>query len=129
MPKSRSLPAAALIFLFLLSGPVSAAGSNSIVGLPAWDKVPSPGGGLLGVAAVAAADAWAVGPATDYRPGGLPLTLHWDGSRWTRIRNSCGYGLAEVDASASDNVWAVGGSDPCHWDGTTWTHFPPARGP
>src|SRR5207237_799301 len=50
---------------------------------------------LTGVAAVAPDDVWAVGSATDFHPGGTPLIVHWNGTRWTRVPNDCGMGLTE----------------------------------
>jgi hypothetical protein len=96
----------------------------------AWRAVPTPNVGgkavqneLTGVAVIAPNDAWAVGTATDFRPGAVPLTFHWDGSRWTRVPSpQCGFGLTEVDALGSNDVWAVGPGDFCHWDGVQWTH-------
>ncbi|HEY1331094.1 MAG TPA: carboxypeptidase-like regulatory domain-containing protein [Actinomycetota bacterium] len=99
----------------------------------AWRIVPTPnaaGGSthnsLTGVAAVATDDAWAVGTASTFRPGLLAITLHWDGSTWTKVRNSCGQGLSDVVAESSSDVWAVGGDHTCHWNGTTWTPLPAA---
>src|SRR5207237_1923450 len=70
----------------------------------AWKIVPTPNVGtnstqdeLTGVVAIGADDAWAVGTATDYRPGGLPLTLHWDGSHGTRRSHRRASGVAVID--------------------------------
>jgi Carboxypeptidase regulatory-like domain len=84
---------------------------------------------LTGVAAVAPDDVWAVGSATDFHPGGTPLILHWNGSRWTSVRNDCGTGLTEVDARGPGDVWAVGGAGTCHWNGTVWKDIPAASDP
>jgi hypothetical protein len=76
--------------------------------------------GLFDVKAIAADDAWAAG----YQNSGIdPLTMHWDGERWSVVLTPAPasspilYGL---DATASDDVWAVG-SFALHWDGTHWT--------
>ena len=102
----------------------------------AWTIVPTPNlsgssthNELTGVATIAPTDAWAVGSATDYSPGGHALTYHWDGSAWRSVRNSCGVGLSEVAALGSNDVWAVGGTNTCHWNGTRWTRFPAAPAP
>jgi hypothetical protein len=59
-----------------------------------WSVVPSPDPGgvsndndLWGVAAVAAADVWAVGGVGSFLDpdNSYPLALHWDGSAWTQI--------------------------------------------
>jgi hypothetical protein len=59
------------------------------------------------------------------------LILHWDGLRWSRVAspNPDPYTfLLEVDAHASDDVWAVGSSGDSnlilHWDGAAWTQVP-----
>ena len=80
-----------------------------------WKQVsaPTPAGGpaLLGVAAVSARSAWAVGVI-----GGNPyrtLILHWNGTAWRRVpspspgsaSNDVLYGVA---ATSARNAWAVG---------------------
>jgi hypothetical protein len=98
-----------------------------------WQIVPTPNEGtksttnvLTGVAAIAANDAWAVGTSTSWPQGPLALTLHWNGSVWSRVRNSCGQGLSDVTAVSSTDVWAVGGGDTCHWNGSAWSRVPAA---
>ncbi len=111
-----------------------------------WTRVASPDPGsegnyLSGVSAVSATDAWAVGEYWHYdkttaKPAEKTLTLHWDGTRWKKVkspnsslthhvRNS----LSDVSAASPSDVWAVGGywSRPSsfhlmilHWDGTSW---------
>jgi hypothetical protein len=66
---------------------------------------------LLGVAAPASDDAWAVGSTSV--PGSYrPLVLHWDGIAWTEaptpVEGSAG--LAAVAASPAGDLWAVGSS-------------------
>lgn len=58
----------------------------------AWTRVhsPNPGGpsnlnDLYGVVAASATDVWAVGDYWRHRER-FPLVLHWDGSRWSRLR-------------------------------------------
>jgi hypothetical protein len=92
-----------------------------------WTRIPSPNSGnsesrndLLAVAVVSSTDAWAVGQFVDVSLS-RALTLHWDGTAWRRIANSCGSGLNGVTALASNDVWAVGGNVLCHWNGTRWT--------
>jgi hypothetical protein len=106
-----------------------------------WSIVPSPKIGnesiVLGGAAVAANDVWAVG---EYWPGGpnQTLTMHWDGNQWSIVPspnpngNGWFYGATAI---ASNNVWAVGNwgtsgntSRPQtlteHWDGSAWQVVP-----
>ncbi len=87
----------------------------------AWSVVTSPNNGtsdnkLLGVAAVSATNAWAVG--FGIPTGGAPaqsLAEHWDGSTWSIVTSDnpdLGFiGLSGVTALPGSNVWAVGGQD------------------
>jgi hypothetical protein len=92
---------------------------------------------LHDVTAVASTDAWAVGLRHDGTQS--PLALHWDGVRWRDVPTAPAdgqAGLIAVDATASDDVWAVGGSlllgKPAsrvvthvqHWDGRAWSIVP-----
>jgi len=84
---------------------------------------------LNGVEAIAADDVWAVGFA-----GGDTLTLHWNGSTWSRVaspNNPAGTNeRLDVAAGGPDDVWAVGGVDAgdpfpgttlvLHWNGAKW---------
>ncbi|MEX2459510.1 MAG: carboxypeptidase-like regulatory domain-containing protein [Actinomycetota bacterium] len=101
-----------------------------------WARVPSPNRGtaddsniLTGVASITATDAWAVGTFSNFASGGQALTLRWNGSQWTDVPNTCGFGLQDVFALSSTNVWAVGGNNTCRWNGSTWTRFAPAPPP
>jgi hypothetical protein len=91
---------------------------------------------LKSVSVLSANDVWAVGTAAtgntnDYET----LTLHWDGSVWSRVSSPSveNYDtiLQSVHASAPDDVWAVGyigyynydhtyNTLALHWDGTSW---------
>jgi len=89
---------------------------------------------LLNVAAIAPADAWAVG----YRPtegGDRTLAMHWDGALWRVVPVPdfpLGGRLLDVSALSSADVWAVGyyvtlgAIRPLtvHWDGTSWRQVP-----
>lgn len=78
---------------------------------------------LSGVWAASPTDAWSVGADAS----GLAL-YHWNGSQWlhTDLPAPGRVTMRAVWGSASDDVWAVGGSmdsgDPgvWHWDGGTW---------
>ncbi|MEN3359722.1 MAG: hypothetical protein V7637_3704 [Mycobacteriales bacterium] len=99
----------------------------------AWRLVPTPPlpgtARFAAVAAVSAADVWAVGQLVDAE---TPFAEHWDGTRWTQVplpatgRDSL---LSGVTAVAGGNVWAVGTQRVTrtlveHWDGTAWTVVP-----
>jgi hypothetical protein len=102
----------------------------------AWKKVDSPGNvagassELLGVAAVSASDAWAVG---DSGPVGQPLILHWNGRSWAKVASPSFTGGADLNAVAATSkaVWAVGTASvaPYHtvilrWSGSSWARVP-----
>lgn len=101
-----------------------------------WSIVPSPNpgtqiNGLLGVAAIAMDDVWAVG----YYSGiGTQepidtLVLHWDGSRWSQVPSPNVAGganqLIGITALSADDIWAVGfaGGGPLamRWNGSAWS--------
>lgn len=112
-----------------------------------WQLVASPNQGqsnnaLQAVAAVSAADAWAVG---DYfnTHAGVQQTLieQWNGTTWQVVAspNTGAYlnELTAVAAISSTDVWAVGYSQNSreapfqtlieHWDGTGWSVVPGAN--
>ena len=88
---------------------------------------------LLGVAAVAPDEAWAVGGVGDPAEPTSTLIERWDGKRWNLIDSPDGGQvvnvLQAVDATADNDAWAVGRSSDGsvdrplieHWDGTAWT--------
>lgn len=100
-----------------------------------WTRVSSPNPGvaniLYGIAAVSAADLWAVGYEWISQSTWVPLILHYDGQSWSPVDQSqLQFGiLSSVLALATDDVWAVGwiGQVPniqgltLHWNGTSWT--------
>ena len=96
-------------------------------------------GGLNAIAAISSTDVWAVGeqPKPAGAPSGVPLTMHWDGSAWSVVRNAgptlaWSSWLSNVVAITPRDVWAFGGqyaSPPDqqapqvlveHWDGAQW---------
>ncbi len=120
-----------------------------------WSQVPTPpsGGysGLVGVTALSADDVWAVGSVgvdTGKRITLRTLTIHWDGTAWTRLpspspatpytpADSVDDSLAAVAGVSSQDVWAVGAyyfvaADgnhalhplALHWDGSRWKQVP-----
>ncbi len=99
---------------------------------------------LYGVHAVASDDVWAVGSAGAVQSPGS-LAEHWDGTAWSVVRTpnpvqgaDDGNVLDSVDATGSDDVWAVGShihrgginTRPLilHFDGSRWRRVPPPPG-
>jgi hypothetical protein len=87
-------------------------------------------GGLNGVAATSASNAWAVG-ATDTNE---PLAVRWNGTTWKRVptpdlggNGAVSGDFGGVAATSADNAWAVGTFGLMvyftlieHWNGTAW---------
>ena len=108
----------------LAGGPAHAAAR------PAGRQYSTPGG-LTGVAATSAANAWAVGYAGRLF-GSKVLLLHWNGAKWSRITGPAvltGAGaLTGITVVSAKDAWAVGyyrnaGHDQTlvlHWNGTAW---------
>jgi hypothetical protein len=94
---------------------------------------------LRSVTVISPGDLWVVGGWTS--DVGHTLAVHWDGASWTAAQvpdtDATGeYGLNAVDATASNDVWAVGSitsrlgttkTTPLllHYDGLTWTEQQP----
>jgi hypothetical protein len=104
---------------------------------PSWEVVQSADPSdvpdtLLGVTALAATEAWAVGGSGDPMAPVDVLIERWDGSAWTAEEGpspgSQTNELLDVDASGPGDVWAVGrtasgfGDRPLalHYDGIQW---------
>src|SRR6266581_6951251 len=100
----------------------------------AWSIVASPTtgiveGNLLGVAAVATNDVWAVGNASNASGAFQTLTLHWDGTAWSIVASPSPDGafndLFGVAAVSTSDVWAVGDSGSGtlieQWNGSSWS--------
>ncbi len=98
---------------------------------------PSPGpqgNDLLGVVALSANDAWAVGTAANNKGSYQTLTEHWSGSSWNVVsspnvaKNGVFWGVAALPSSS--NLWAVGTYGKgksglartltAQWNGTNW---------
>jgi hypothetical protein len=98
-----------------------------------WSLVPIPtlplGATLYDLVAISGNDVWVVGSTSSQ----TTLTMHWNGSQWSVIPSPNGDPAASrlnaVDASSSNNVWAVGSSAfedygvglAMRWDGIQWT--------
>jgi hypothetical protein len=94
-----------------------------------WTVVPTPDAGvgdnhLVGVEALAANDAWAVGRAShSTQPFVRPLALRWNGTAWSVAGTPVlGGRFDAVDGSAATSVWAVGARDVDLGGGTVTTH-------
>ncbi len=108
-----------------------------------WSLVPSPSLNKIGaysannqlvdVVAIAPNDVWAVGTATTI-VAGEALTLHWDGTQWSIVRNPgmsprfYDANLLGITAVTASDVWAVGQITTseeqnfiANWNGTAWT--------
>lgn len=103
-----------------------------------WTAMPSPNESpaydtLYAVKVIGPNDAWAVGQSAGPNIPPQPLTLHWDGTEWSKVRGpnlnqgQSGYvgytALLAVDAVASDDVWTVGYYEggPSYYDRRTLT--------
>jgi hypothetical protein len=95
-----------------------------------WRNVRTPNGGdtngLLGVSAVSATDAWAVGYASASAEA-RGIIQHWDGVTWTTAVALHHAILNDIDTLGSADAWAVGYDDHeppsvliVRWDGTSW---------
>lgn len=110
----------------------------------AWSVIKSPVAGaigtqLSGVAAVSPRDAWAVGTycprdCINSQQRSLALILHWDGTRWTRVKTPSPCAgmnfLHSVTARSRTVAWAVGECDGrngtlhplvLRWNGKSWS--------
>ena len=89
-------------------------------------------GGLAGVAATSATNAWAVG-STGSSLSPKPLIVHWNGTIWKQAPSSGlpSGELRAVAATSASNAWAVGSTTSgqsliLHWNGTSWKRVPSA---
>jgi hypothetical protein len=92
----------------------------------------STAGGLYGVAAASARQAWAVGYAGDGYPMKV-LMLHWNGAKWSRVTSPSvltGNGdLSAITVVSAKDAWAVGATGGSlhshtlimHWNGSAWS--------
>ena len=105
-----------------------------------WSKVTSPNPGtqynvLQAVRAVSAQNAWAVGNYVDDQGAYRTLILHWNGTKWSRVKSpdpSAGDSELNATSGASPtNGWAVGhfyytpglqyATLTVHWNGHAWS--------
>jgi hypothetical protein len=131
-----------LVAAFGGGGPVpiaspSATSTPVVSCTPSWETVPSPdpedgGSLLLGVSAIAADDAWAVGGTGDPVEPTRTLAIRWNGAEWDAVGTPNAGAVANrfdaVDALSPDAAWAVGRSSDgvgdaplvAVWDGAAW---------
>jgi hypothetical protein len=105
-----------------------------------WKQVTSPDPGtsarynaLSGVTATSASNAWAVGYYVNSAYVAQTLTMHWNGTTWSKVASpdlGTNNELAAVKATSKTNAWTVGYYDTTayvaqtltmHWNGTTWS--------
>ena len=121
-------PVMLLAVWLLLAGVVS--GSAPLAAAAARAGSPGPAasfsivGGLSGVAAISATDAWAVG----YTGASKTLIVHWNGKTWTRVPSPGGI-FRGVAATSARSAWAVGSTANgkaliARWNGQVWTQVP-----
>jgi len=135
-----------LLWIVVIASPADAAADDP------WEEVSTPNPGTFGsfanelhaVEGIAANDVWAVGAfdTGPYLTSRATLALHFDGTSWSTVStpNPDGAGtgvdidrhlLFDVEALASNDVWAVGVGESIdqlgalsvvlHWDGTAWS--------
>jgi hypothetical protein len=89
-------------------------------------------GGLSAVHALSPTDVWAVGSYLDDAALPQPFAEHYDGNKWSIVPTpdlgADESALTDVDAVASNAVWAVGFADTAtvveRWNGSTWARVP-----
>jgi len=130
----RVLAPLAGLLVAILSLLVVGPGASGLVCGPSWSTVASSEhlNKPRAIATIASNDIWVVGSTRKTEDLIRTGAEHWDGSSWSQIPTpDVGAGenaLNGVDASASNNVWAVGYSEVSgrystlieHWDGTQW---------
>jgi hypothetical protein len=96
----------------------------------AWTLVNSPDltqGTLVGVTALSATSAWAVGGTMRGSQPAQTVIERWNGKSWALVPSPAAGFLASVTATSARNAWAVGFSPGDatgvieHWAGSSWT--------
>ena len=140
--KAGHFPAAvavAAVLLGTLAAFTPAASAHGSDPKPAIARVPRLAptfeGGLGGVAATSASDAWAVGAYSFGSNSSGVLILHWNGKAWRRVTapSPLDSELLGVTVTSATNAWAVGDYTNNtineytlieHWNGRAWTRVP-----
>ena len=137
--------------IWLTRAPAASHGSAQSAGVELVPAAQQADGRLLGVSAVSANSAWAVGVSCELcgisAQLGRALIMHWDGTTWSRVRSPSPGGSAYLGAVSSGpggRAWAVGDYCPSdcsgsitglrtlilRWNGTAWSRVPsPSPGP
>ena len=95
------------------------------IAVPSSVRMPA---ALSDVSASGMRNAWAVGAEHETSLNvGVPLILHWNGSRWSKVTvpGLTGRGnLSSVSAPSRRDVWILGtdasGTVLLHWNGSSW---------
>jgi hypothetical protein len=110
-----------------------------------WKSIDTPTPGnfseLKEIAAVSSTDIWAAGTYVDDANSNHIYLQHWDGDKWSIVREVDYPGqesIADLAAIGPDDVWAVGSktdettglAEPLleHWNGITWSNIPAPEG-
>jgi len=96
-----------------------------------WAQISTPtaNGALDGISCTSASSCWAVGNVGNGQTFPRPLTVHWNGSAWTKVGtpNVPRDVLNAVSCTSAANCWAVGDyarfnrTLAIHWNGGNWT--------
>ncbi|MGO8956673.1 MAG: PQQ-binding-like beta-propeller repeat protein [Streptosporangiaceae bacterium] len=138
IPKIATRPIVLLAVPLLLAG-VAAAPATGAAAAASRTRLTAPvasvslSGGLLGVSALSASSAWAVGDAGTYPHTGA-LIVRWNGKSWKQVPSPhpAGSVLRHVVATSARNAWAVGyygiGARTktliLRWNGAGWKQVP-----
>lgn len=133
-----SIAALAHTDLWILAQKVQRASGSSRTTLAHWDgrhwllsdlSSVGPGIALAALKGPGTGDLWGAGSISDTSHNvALPLMLHWDGVRWTRISVPSPENDSWLDALqvvSTTDIWAAGATGTNgifleHWDGKTW---------
>ena len=131
-PAKGVIAAGVLVAVVAAGVALSAGHSHRSGGLVTVAASFSIAGGLAGVAATSANNAWAVGSTGSF-DSPKPLIVHWNGTSWKQAPTSGlpSGELSSVTATSASNAWAVGRTNSdqsliVHWNGTSWKQVPSA---
>jgi hypothetical protein len=103
----------------------TAASTGWQIAFQAHYGTPSSSNVLLGMAALNAADAWAVGGSEVGGSAGVPVAEQWNGKSWRASPLPSGLAgeLIAVSAPGATDVWAASflNGYVLHWNGTAWS--------
>jgi hypothetical protein len=87
-----------------------------------------PGSSLTAIDGSGPTDIWAVGERHGTAIQSHSLVAHWDGTAWTLVSVPDVGRLVAVDATETNDAWALGGRNLLRWDRATWSSKPLPRG-